>query len=146
MKSTSRQSLDQHADRSRSTVGNTTQRSSRRSSQPKFVLQPVVLDDTSPSAQHHQGPEAEVTEAEIEGETIVADPSQRVSVVTSDAAPNAGNRRGAREGVDRTRTTLLERRMSLPGRSAIIGALFICGVIAIALFVTLLLTGRAPIA
>jgi hypothetical protein len=51
----------------------------------------------------------------------------------------SGSRRAPRKDV------LLDYRIPMPGRHAIIGALLVCGVIAIMLFVTLLLTGRGPV-
>jgi hypothetical protein len=51
----------------------------------------------------------------------------------------SGSRRAPRKDVP------LDYRIPMPGRHAIIGALLVCGVIAIMLFVTLLLAGRAPV-
>jgi hypothetical protein len=51
----------------------------------------------------------------------------------------SGSRRAPRKDVP------LDYPIPMPGRHAIIGALLVCGVIAIMLFVTLLLTGRGPV-
>jgi hypothetical protein len=51
----------------------------------------------------------------------------------------SGSRRAPRKDV------LLDYRIPMPGRHAIIGVLLVCSVIAVMLFVTLLLVGRVPV-
>lgn len=149
MTSTNPQSLNQNADRPRSTVGDASQQSSRRPSQPRFVLQPVVLDDTAPSDVSDQRIAPAASDADIERQAINAETRQYTLTPTLDeltVSRDADTRNGSQERTDQTRVAPPERRASLPDRLAIIGALVVCGVIAIALFVTLLLTGMPPVA
>ena len=133
MTSINSQGHDQQTDRPGSTDRLASQRSGRRPSQPRFILQPVVLDDN-----------ATVT-TERPSDTF------GMNEQTGNQAPSAeerqpdrlnelsGSRRAPRKDVP------LDYPIPMPGRHAIIGALLVCGVIAIMLFVTLLLTGRGPV-
>jgi hypothetical protein len=133
MTSTNSQSHDQQTDQPRSTDRLASQRTGRRPSQPRFVLQPVVLDDN-----------ATVT-TERPSDTF------GMNEQTGNQAPSAeerqpdrlnelsGSRRAPRKDVP------LDYRIPMPGRHAIISALLVCSVIAIMLLVTLLLAGRAPV-
>ncbi len=67
-------------------------------------------------------------------------PSDEVTVAPGAASPHWTDSR------DQTRTAPVDQSPSPPGRPVIIGALLVCSVIAVVLFVTLLLAGRAPIA
>ncbi|GIW00724.1 hypothetical protein [Roseiflexus sp.] len=147
MTPTNPQSLDQNAEKTQSAFGSAAQHSSRRPSQPRIVLQPVVLDDMAPSTPDIPRLE-DMTESEIGHKTRDVEEEQRNPVQARSVANilRADRRkRRSHDGTDQTRMMLLDYRISLPGRPVIIGALFICGVIAVALFVTLLLAAKAPI-
>ena len=133
MTSTNSQSHDQQADRPGSTDRLASQRSGRRPSQPRFILQPVVLDDTATVTTGRPSDTFGMNE-ETGNQTPPAEERQldRLNELS-------GSRRAPRKDV------LLDYRIPMPGRHAIIGALLVCGVIAIMLFVTLLLTGRGPV-
>jgi hypothetical protein len=133
MTSTNSQGHDQQTDRPGSTDRLASQRTSRRPSQPRFVLQPVVLDDN-----------ATVT-TERTSDTF------GMNEQTGNEAPTTEERQLDRlnelHNSQRTprKDVPLDYRIPMPGRHAMIGALLVCGVIAIMLFVTLLLTGRGPV-
>jgi len=133
MTSTNSRSHDQQADRPGSTDRLASQRSGRRPSQPRFILQPVVLDDTATVTTGRPSDTFGMNE-ETGNQTPPAEERQldRLNELS-------GSRRAPRKDV------LLDYRIPMPGRHAIIGALLVCGVIAIMLFVTLLLTGRGPV-
>lgn len=144
MKSTNPQSPDRSTDRSHSADGRMSRPSSRRSSQPKFVLQPVVLDDAAapdPNDQRNEPEESMHTTMDAMGSQDNA--TWLADEVTATPGAASSRRTGSR---DQTRTTPVDQYPSPPGRPVIIGALFVCGVIAVVLFVTLLLAGRAPVA
>lgn len=149
MTSTNPQSLNQNTDRPRSTVGDAAQRSSRRPSQPRFVLQPVVLDDTAPSDTDEQRIELTASDESIEPEAIDAETRPRPQTLAPDESTilhDVGTRSGSQGSADRMCTTPPECHAPPPERLAIIGALVVCGAIAIALFIALLLTRMPPVA
>jgi len=133
MTSINSQGHDQQTDRPGSTDRLASQRSGRRPSQPRFILQPVVLDDTATVTTGRPSDTFGMNE-ETGNQTPPAEERQldRLNELS-------GSRRAPRKDV------LLDYRIPMPGRHAIIGALLVCGVIAIMLFVTLLLTGRGPV-
>ncbi|MDW8146343.1 MAG: hypothetical protein RMJ48_08590 [Roseiflexaceae bacterium] len=143
MKTTNPQSLDQDVDQPRNTFRHTTRRSSSRPSQPRFVLQPVVLDDPAPSDTDDRRLEAAASGEKTGHEAVGTEPYRCASTSRLDAAPDPGSQHGSQESTDQARMMPLDRHASSPGRPTILGALFVCGVIAIALFVTLLLAGSA---
>lgn len=149
MKSTNLQILDQDVDQPRGTIGNAAGRSLRRSSQPRFVLQPVVFDDRAALDTSDRYIEPAASDDAIGREAMVAAGCPCSPIFAPNELPVAHDVRswrGSCTGDDQTHAPLIDRRVLLRGRSAIIGALFVCSVIAIALFVTLLLAGRAPVA
>ena len=133
MTSINSQGHDQQTDRPGSTDRLASQQSGRRPSQPRFVLQPVVLDDTAPVTTGRPSDTFGMNE-ENGNQTPPAEERQldRLNELS-------GSRRAPRKDV------LLDYRIPMPGRHAIIGALLVCSVIAIMLLVTLLLAGRAPV-
>jgi len=133
MTSINSQGHDQQTDRPGSTDRLASQRSGRRPSQPRFILQPVVLDDTATVTTGRPSDTFGMNE-ETGNQAPSAEERQldRLNELS-------GSRRAPRKDV------LLDYRIPMPGRHAIIGALLVCGVIAIMLFVTLLLTGRGPV-
>jgi hypothetical protein len=133
MTSINSQGHDQQTDRPGSTDRLASQRSGRRPSQPRFILQPVVLDDT-----------ATVTTGRPSDTFGMNEETGNQAPSAEERQPDrlnelSGSRRAPRKDVP------LDYRIPMPGRHAIIGALLVCGVIAIMLFVTLLLTGRGPV-
>ncbi|WP_448539662.1 hypothetical protein [Roseiflexus sp.] len=133
MTSINSQGHDQQTDRPGSTDRLASQRSGRRPSQPRFILQPVVLDDT-----------ATVTTGRPSDTFGMNEETGNQAPSAEERQPDrlnelSGSRRAPRKDVP------LDYRIPMPGRHAIIGALLVCGVIAIMLFVTLLLAGRAPV-
>jgi len=133
MTSTNSQSHDQQTDRPGSTDRLASQRSGRRPSQPRFVLQPVVLDDTATGTTGRPSDTFGMNE-ETGNQTPPAEEQQldRLNELS-------GSRRAPRKDIP------LDYRIPMPGRHAIISALLVCSVIAIMLLVTLLLAGRAPV-
>ncbi|MGQ9550081.1 MAG: hypothetical protein ACUVSY_06400 [Roseiflexus sp.] len=133
MTSTNSQSHDQPTDRSRKADRYASQRPGKRPSQPRFVLQPVVLDDTA-TVTNDQESDVSSTNEQFQHETPFVEERQinRLHELRD-------SRRTPRKDA------LLNRYIEMPGRHAIIGALLLCSVIAIMLFVTLLLTGRGPV-
>ena len=133
MTSINSQGHDQQTDRPGSTDRLASQRSGRRPSQPRFILQPVVLDDTATVTTGRPSDTFGMNE-ETGNQTPPAEERQldRLNELS-------GSRRAPRKDV------LLDYRIPMPGRHAIIGALLVCSVIAIMLLVTLLLAGRAPV-
>jgi hypothetical protein len=133
MTSINSQGHDQQTDRPGSTDRLASQRSGRRPSQPRFILQPVVLDDT-----------ATVTTGRPSDTFGMNEETGNQAPSAEERQPDrlnelSGSRRAPRKDVP------LDYRIPMPGRHAIIGVLLVCGVIAIMLFVTLLLAGRAPV-
>jgi hypothetical protein len=133
MTSINSQGHDQQTDRPGSTDRLASQRSGRRPSQPRFILQPVVLDDT-----------ATVTTGRPSDTFGMNEETGNQAPSAEERQPDrlnelSGSRRAPRKDVP------LDYRIPMPGRHAIIGALLVCSVIAIMLFVTLLLTGRGPV-
>jgi|GEM_PF-2546085 len=133
MTSINSQGHDQQTDRPGSTDRLASQRSGRRPSQPRFILQPVVLDDT-----------ATVTTGRPSDTFGMNEETGNQAPSAEERQPDrlnelSGSRRAPRKDVP------LDYRIPMPGRHAIIGALLVCGVIAIMLLVTLLLAGRAPV-
>lgn len=133
MTSTNSQSHDQQTDRPGSTDRLASQRSGRRPSQPRFVLQLVVLDDTATGTTGRPSDTFGMNE-ETGNQTPPAEERQL------DRLNELGDGRRAL-----SKDIPLDYRIPMPGRHAIIGALLVCSAIAIMLFVALLLVGRAPV-
>lgn len=124
---------DQQASQPRSTNGLAPQRTGRRPSQPRFVLQPVVLDDTV-TATTGQPSDVSGMNEQPENEAPCA----------AERQPGGLNELRDSQHVPH-KNTPLDHRILMTGRYAMIGTLLICGVIAIMLFLTLLLAGRGSV-
>ena len=133
MTSINSQGHDQQTDRPGSTDRLAPQRTSRRPSQPRFVLQPVVLDDNATVTTERTSDTFGMNEQTgNEAPTTEERQLDRLNELS-------GSRRAPRKDV------LLDYRIPMPGRHTIIGVLLVCSVIAVMLFVTLLLVGRVPV-
>ncbi len=132
MTSTNSQGHDQQTDRPSSTDRLASQRTGRRPSQPRFVLQPVVLDDTATGTAQRTSDTFGMNE-QIGDQALSAEERQpdRLNELRNSGAPR--------------KDVPLDYRIPMPGRRAIIGALLVFSMIAIMLFVTLLLAGRGPV-